>query len=175
MNFNVSQLMMGPSGSERRYEVDERVPQDAPDAPRVHGTVKLLRTDRGVWVSASLDSDVPWECVRCLARYRQSVQIVVEEEFFPQPESGARADRSEDPYREESFEIDQDHILDLTEVVRQYFALSEPMKPVCRTDCEGICLSCGTDLNQSTCGCDAVPGDSRWSPLANAVFPGETS
>ncbi|MCH7594518.1 MAG: DUF177 domain-containing protein [Chloroflexi bacterium] len=133
-----------------------------------------MRTDLGIWISASLDADVSCECVRCLALHRQSVHMAVEEEFLPRPESGARAEGSEDPYGEENFDIDRDNVLDLTEVVHQYFALNVPMNPVCRADCEGICLSCGTDLNQSTCECGAVPAGSRWNPLANAVFPGRT-
>ena len=61
--------------------------------------------------------------------------------------------------------VDENHILDITEVVRQYAALNMPMKPVCRDDCKGMCLQCGADLNESACQCGVAPLDLRWGPL----------
>jgi len=37
----------------------------------------------------------------------------------------------------DSFMIDEHHILDLTEAIRQYTLLNLPMKPLCRPDCNG--------------------------------------
>lgn len=41
--------------------------------------------------------------------------------------------------------IDQD--------VRDEIVLEHPIRIVCRADCRGLCLFCGTNLNSETCGC----------------------
>jgi uncharacterized protein len=167
MYFNVSQLMQERSGSSRSYEVDEELERgEDGEAPEVSGSVALLRTDQGIWASAALDSEVPCVCSRCLEDYRQSVHIGIEEEFFSLTDSAAgRAAYGQ----VESYRIDQDHILDLAEAVRQYLALGLPMKPVCRDGCKGICVACGTNLNQSVCQCENVERDSRWGALLDLV------
>lgn len=65
----------------------------------------------------------------------------------------------------EGFAIDEYHLLDLTEALRQYTIVAVPMKPLCKADCAGICPTCGTNLNESTCDCDKSLKDGRWGPL----------
>ena len=43
--------------------------------------------------------------------------------------------------------LDDHHELDLQEVVREAISLAEPIAPLCRPDCRGLCLTCGADLN----------------------------
>ena len=63
-------------------------------------------------------------------------------------------------------------MIDLTEVLRQYVIADEPMKPLCRAECLGLCHVCGNDLNQGACECDARPADPRWSALAGFLDTG---
>ena len=147
MYFDVSQLMQERSGSSRSYEVDEELEREEDEGARgVSGSVALLRTDRGIWASAALDSKVPCVCSRCLKDYRQPIHISIEEEFFSLTDSAAGREAEG---QVESYRIDRDHILDLADTVRQYIAIGIPMKPVCREDCKGICGTCGTNLNES--------------------------
>ena len=165
MNFNVSTLMQEPSGSARVYKVDERIELgDSPDAARVSGSVRLMKTDRGVWVSAGLDSEAPCQCVRCLEPYLQAIRMEIEEEYLPESEPDIWT--SADGEDAEAPRIDEGQLLDMTAVIAQYIDLSLPMKPVCRTACKGLCGHCGSDLNVSVCGCDRLI-DSRWAPLAD--------
>ena len=65
MELNVSQLLMEPSGSSREYQLDDPLLlPDSHDAVRVSGTVAMLRTNKSVWVSAALRSDLECECGR---------------------------------------------------------------------------------------------------------------
>ena len=170
MLFNVSQLMREPSGSARTFEVDEAwTLTEGAHVSRVRGTVSMLRTDKGIWVSATLDSRAPCTCNRCLKEYQQPVHMAIEEEYFPvvDVDTGAAGDRSGDG--DEVFYVDHNHILDLREAARQYAAIGIPMKPVCREDCAGICPNCGANLNESPCTCDKTTRDGRWGPLAELV------
>ena len=130
-----------------------------------HGTVNLVRTDKGIWVTAKLDCQTLCSCSRCLVSFPQPLRIVIEEEFFPTVDviSGTNLDTS--GLDEEDFAIDENHLLDLTEALRQYTIVAVPMKPLCKEDCAGICPTCGTNLNQRACNCDKSPRDRRWIPL----------
>ena len=47
--------------------------------------------------------------------------------------------------------------------------LSMPHKILCREDCQGLCPSCGTNLNTGTCQCPPPEADNRWSALQQLV------
>ena len=168
MQVNVSQLLKEPSGASRDYEIDERLAAIEGAGPRrVVGAVKLIRTDKGVWASAELDTAAPCTCGRCLTEYLQTIHISIEEETFPlgkaRPGAGLPDDRGESLY------INEDRVLELTEAIRQYAALNLPMKPICRPDCNGICPVCGSNLNELTCDCDRVARVGRWDELLELV------
>ena len=170
MYFNVSQLLKESGGSRRAFDVDEGLAlTDDARASHVLGTVSMLRTDKGVWVSAALESMVLCTCSRCLVQYEQPMHLTIEEEFFPRVDivTGARLDRSDDG--DEASYIDQNNLLDMSQAVIQYATLSMPMKPVCREGCAGICLTCGVNLNETRCQCDRTPRDSRWGVLGELV------
>jgi uncharacterized protein len=90
--------------------------------------------------------------------------LKIEEEYFPITDvvSGASSSLPEEP---SCFTIDEHHILDLTEAIRQYALLAMPMKPLCRGDCAGLCPNCGHNLNQGPCDCLPQEADPRWSEL----------
>ena len=166
MHFNVSHLLKGPSGSGGRFDVnDTLILTDGTDRRPVVGTVGMLRTDKGIWVSAALKTLVECTCSRCLVQFEQPIPLRIEEEFLPLVDlaTGARVAQSKDG--EDSTFIDQNHVLDISEAVRQYSALNTPMKPVCRENCAGICPTCGVSLNETQCGCDSLPIDIRWQEL----------
>jgi uncharacterized protein len=56
---------------------------------------------------------------------------------------------------------------DFSELVREKIILSVEMKPLCRTDCRGLCPICGANLNQTSCDCRREEIDERWLPLKN--------
>ena len=166
MYLNVSQLLQEPSGAGRTIEIDDRVVLiEGKPATSITGVVALLRTDRGIWVSATLDSYLACDCSRCLEEYNQSVHLEVEEEFLPIYDVVTGKRLVHDTENSEDFYIDRSLVLNLTEAVRQYASLSLPMKTVCSTNCKGLCSTCGVDRNQALCNCDHDSIDPRWGPL----------
>jgi uncharacterized protein len=160
MHFNVAQFMREPIGSSRTFEVGEEL---APEAGRVGGSVKLLRTDAGVWVSAELDSEAQCTCSRCLKEYSQPVRWSIEEECFPGSSLVADHDGVE------SIRIDEDHILDMTEVVRQYLLFSLPMSPLCGDGCQGIPPNQGLDIDEASRRREEEARSARWGALLDLV------
>jgi uncharacterized protein len=136
LSFNVAQLEKGLIGSTREYQIDDPLTVDGQEI-NVKGLVKLTRTNRSVLVSANLKTALPLECCRCLNEYECPLEVRFEEEFFPMLDvtSGLPLDVED---AEENFTIDEHHVLDLTEAIRQYVILAQPMKPLCKMDCPGI-------------------------------------
>lgn len=65
-----------------------------------------------------------------------------------------------------SFEVaEKTEFVDLTDEIRQCIILALPTYPVCRSDCRGVCPTCGKNLNEGSCGCADAVADSRWGAL----------
>jgi len=167
MDMNVSQLLREPIGATRDYDIDETIDLTGEGKQnRIKGNCHLVRTQRSILASCSLNTVMELACSRCLGRFEQPARIKFNEEFFPtlDIESGAALPPPEEA---SSFTIDEQHILDITEAVRQYFLLAIPMKPLCKKDCAGLCPTCGKNLNQGKCDCPAQNTDPRWAKLAD--------
>ena len=134
----------------------------------VRGEVRLTRTDRAILAEGTLHTEVEISCSRCLSPYIHHLTLDIMEEYFPTIDvvTGAPLDVPDDPA---CFTIDKNHVLDLSEAVRQYALMGIPMKPLCRDDCAGLCSSCGANLNLSKCDCPSETIDPRWLELAKLV------
>jgi uncharacterized protein len=64
----------------------------------------------------------------------------------------------------EELVIDESHVLDLTEVIRQDLLTRLPLQPLCAPDCPGLCPECGRELRTGACSC-ANEGEAA-SPFA---------
>jgi uncharacterized protein len=168
--INVSTLLQEPVGAARRYDVDHEavaVPEDG-DIGRwtqeISGSLRLIRSERGVLVMAELDLDpVTLECGRCLELFEAPMAVAFDEEYvLPQDPVRGRPV----PVEADEFRIDAHRHLDLSEAVRQYEQSALPLQPLCRPDCRGLCPQCGQNLNVTDCGHAAARGDDRWSALA---------
>ena len=136
LSFNVAQLEKAPIGTNRGYQIDDPLTVEGLEI-NVKGEVELIRTNRSVLVKADIHTALPQECCRCLGEYACPLDVKFEEEFFPTLDvtSGLLLEVEDEV---DNFVIDEHHVLDITEALRQYVILAQPMKPLCRTDCPGI-------------------------------------
>lgn len=166
MRYNVAQLMKEPVGATRSYELDEEGQrlEEEWGPLRLMGTTQMLRTQRGILVTAALRTTIPAQCSRCLEEFQEPLELAIEEEYFPLADvfTGAPLEVPEDAG---AFAISARHILDLLEAVRQAILLSEPIRPLCREDCAGLCLVCGRRLGSGHSGCRQEEVDLRWEQL----------
>jgi uncharacterized protein len=166
--FNVAQLLKEPIGGRRSYDVE--IPMNFEEQELHHseplvGTVELLRTSLGILVEARLNGHVQVQCSRCLTNVRWPVTLEIVEEFQPTIDvvRGVFLPVEEE---DEALLINQHHVLDISEVVRQALLLEVPLLALCKEDCAGLCPNCGQDLNLGPCGCSLVAPDPRWESLA---------
>lgn len=167
MLINVATLAQEPIGHSRRYHADGEsvsVPEVGFEQT-ITGPIRLIRSERGILVTASLDLDpVGLMCDRCLEPFEWPMHIEFDEEYViaRDPTTGHRIEADQD-----EFVVDGSWHLDLSEAVRQYEESALPIQSICRPDCRGLCPTCGQNLNEADCGHAAAGADHRWSSLAS--------
>lgn len=168
MKINVAHLLVEGLGATLYHEIDEpphAIDEDLVAIAPVVGRVKLTRTNRGILADAELSTCLRQQCSRCLEPAQSPVTARFVEEYYPTvdlrtghvvsaPEGGM------------GFMLTEAHELDLFEPFRQYVLIELPMKPLCQTNCAGLCARCGHNLNEGPCRCQAEPADVRLGPLA---------
>jgi uncharacterized protein len=168
LRINVAQLLKSPTGATRQLElldniagIDEELLVQSP----LTGAASLIRTADGILVSASLETTVQLNCCRCLEPFSIPIRLEIGEEFHPTVDIRTGAVLPVSDTEEDATTIDENHILDLTEVVRQALFLAMPMNPLCSRDCAGLCPLCGSNLNQEQCQCERDSADPRLEVL----------
>jgi DUF177 domain-containing protein len=167
MLFNVSGLIQEGIGATRHHKVEGVLESDELDSEPVCGDVELITTRAGVLVRAHLRLEASGSCSRCLKPLIETIPIDFEEEFHATVDIGGKPVPADGD--QEAFLIDEHHLLDLTEAVRQYREASAVMQPLCRPDCKGLCPRCGRDLNAGACDCAQGPADARWAALSDLL------
>ena len=147
--LNVAGLLREAPGAVRQLRLRDRYLSLGPDvelAGPLNGALRFQRTNRGILVSGEVDAPVRRTCARCLEAFVEPARIRISEEFLPSidPETGAVVEHDDDA---STLLIDDHHEIDLTPVIREEFALAEPMHPLCRPDCPGLCSECGARLD----------------------------
>ena len=129
-----------------------------PEAAGVHVTGRLSGAGQGrFYFSGALEGTAASTCRRCLTDVSVVVQNEVqllfaeagmdeaeEDDVVPLP-PGAR-------------------VVDLRPAIREEWLLAVPGFALCRDDCLGLCITCGTDRNTGACSC-APSIDPRWDAL----------
>lgn len=155
--INVADLLKRP-GAQRAVSVvaplaglagpASAVPEDAP----VGLDLTLERVSEGIVVRGAVRARWAAPCSRCLVPVGGDIAVHVDELYERSPLEG------------ETYPL-ADDICDLEPLVRDAVLLELPAVPLCRSECAGICGSCGADLNAAACGCAESEPDPRWAAL----------
>jgi uncharacterized protein len=119
-------------------------------ASPVSGKVRLARTNRGLLVDAGFRTALAMECARCLREIEVPIEVEIQEEALPsidihsgQPIAAAEGD-------DDLLRLSDHHELDLEQTLREGILLAEPIAPLCREDCPGLCPVCGERLEEGS-------------------------
>ena len=149
-SFNVAGLLHEPPGATRDVRLRDRYVTLGSDielaGPR-DADLRLQRTNRGILVRGELRAPLRRTCSRCTDPYVEDVSVPIDEEFLPSVdlESGAQV-HAEGADADVTLRIDERHEIDLSGVFHDELLLTEPMHPLCRPDCAGLCPECGEKL-----------------------------
>jgi uncharacterized protein len=174
LRINCAQLLKSPTGSARRLDlvddisgIDDELRIESP----ITGPLTLIHTADGILVNAALETTAQLECRRCLEPFAAPIEVDIEEEFHPSVDIHTGAKLPVTDTEEDATTIDEHHVLDLTEVVRQAIFLAIPMSALCRSNCAGLCSICGQNLNEGQCHCEVEAVDPRLEALKQLLQP----
>jgi len=174
LEFNVSGLLKQTTGASRTYhfETPDLQLYEESVAHQIVGDAGALRIKTGILVQGTVTANVEMECSRCLVPFVGKIEASFEEEFRPTVDIISGVSMHE--IREGEYEGDyswltHDHMMNLTEVVRQAIIVNMPYNPICSPDCAGLCPECGADLNVEHCGHMTAKLDNRLSVLASLL------
>ncbi len=150
LTFPVAGLIGDVPGATRHFSigpVDVEAGSGLELSRPVEGELDLARTNRGLLVRAELRTALAETCSRCLRPVETPLEIRIDEEALPSVElsSGQAVDVSAEP---EVARLTGDHELRLLPLVVDAIVMGEPIAPLCRPDCPGLCPTCGLDLTE---------------------------
>jgi DUF177 domain-containing protein len=157
LRFNFGFLLEAPHGTFRDVELDYpsiRISDDVTLEP-LYGHFKATRISEGIYLSGRLFSRTIKECVRCLEEAVVPLDIELDELYYYPPGSAPP----------ESYVVGENGFIDLAPLVRELAVLATPIQAYCREDCQGLCMTCGQNLNEGDCLCDDQDVDPRMAAL----------
>lgn len=148
--WNVAGLLGDAPGADRAYEVEDvrlDLADDLELASPITGRVRLVRTNRGILADARLSTSLAGECARCLRPLTTPIDLRIEEEYLPSLDlaTGKPVASDDEP---EALRLTDHHEVDLEPSVRDAISLAEPIAPLDRPDCPGLCVTCGLPLDE---------------------------
>ena len=150
LTWNVAALLGEPPGATRDYRVSGvtiPLPDELRLADPIEGDIRLARTNRGLLATADLAAALEAQCSRCLRDIVVPLDLGIDEEVLPtvDPVTGLAVDATAEP---DVLRLTDHHELELEPVVAEAISLAEPIAPLCRPDCKGLCPTCGESREQ---------------------------
>jgi len=126
--------------------------------------VDIDKEPDGFRLAGRVESTLELLCSRCLEPFPWPVDAAFDLRFQPKEQNVGEGERDVE-YDDLSTAFYENEMIDLGQLMREQFYLSIPMKPLCRTECKGLCPTCGTNLNRIVCECRIEWTDPRLEAL----------
>lgn len=99
-----------------------------------------------------------FQCDRCLENFTQEKKYNFSEQYKKQEQE------LENGFSNDLIYFSGDYI-EISDLIRETILLSQPLNNICSSDCRGLCIKCGANLNKVDCGCDRQIIDPRLEAL----------
>lgn len=131
IKFNVAQLLREPMGARREVSFTEPslALDDTLTLRDISGTVRFTRTATGVWANAKAHGTVGLTCVRSLEAFDQPVDVEFNDEFHSVIDV-MNGGTLPEPLEDDPFMLDELHLADIGEAIREYTLIALPLNPV---------------------------------------------
>jgi uncharacterized protein len=129
--------------------------------------LKIQRQGGEVAVTGTFRATARLACSRCLEPLVSAVAPEVDLHLLPSPSVAGGPRHQEVELGVDDLEVDfyQGDTLDVARLLQSETQLALPMKPLCRSDCGGLCPICGGNRNLTACECAPRRVDPRLYPL----------
>jgi uncharacterized protein len=109
---------------------------------------EVSKITNAVTVNLSLSGSMHLNCSRCLREFNVALKKVLRLNYH--------VDRTEpiiDPSTAPRVNGERSRTIDLDQDIKEEIILDYPIKPLCNSDCKGLCPKCGKNLNEGGCSC----------------------
>ena len=148
--INVAGLLGDGVGATRTLDIDHAtlsLPDDLVLSEPIRGTIRLTHENRGILAETHLRTALAGECARCLRPLSTPIDVDLEEEYLPSIDltTGRPVATDAEP---DALRLTDHHELDLGPSIADAISLAEPIAPLDRPDCPGLCIVCGLPLDE---------------------------
>ena len=158
MRLDLDRTPIGQSELPVAGSFDLDIDSKDPVGVTVAGELRVDNLEARVVVRGTLVGTAGTNCGRCLRDFALEFQIPVALVILC--DAGHETDDAMTPVIHQ-----RSGLVDLSEVLREATVLAIPQAHICREDCRGLCIQCGTDLNTGSCDCVDDEVDPRWEGL----------
>ena len=142
----------------------ELVEENAVFMEPVHAQVKVKKFGEEIFITGTLTTLLSFVCSRCLSPYEFKVDSEFDLVYLPEELEITKDQLEEDDINQLFFYSNK---LDLKEVILEQLNLTFPLRPLCSSDCRGICPICGKIINEGHCSCVSDDADPRLEQFKN--------
>lgn len=109
-------------------------------------SVTISNAGTGIVAHGSITAKVTATCVRCLCEFDDEITGDVE---------GTYLAPGQEPLDDEAAQaVDSEGRIDLEPALTAALVIEAPFAPLHDEECQGLCSSCGADLNEGPCACE---------------------
>jgi len=127
-----------------------------------HAEVSVRLVGDEILVQGEVSARLSFVCSRCLTPFEFPVASRFDLVYLPE-DIDALSEELSDEKMDQMFYSGRQ--LDLRAVVLEQLNLTFPAKPLCASDCEGICAVCGELIRDAKCSCLVKEPDSQWNKI----------
>ena len=130
-------------------------PIDFNTGSAVEARLRLSRQGPLIEINGDIKAEITLECARCLKKFSRRIESSFTNRLLLGSETESEKELTADEIEFTRFDGEE---LDTRDLVIEQLALEAPQRPLCRTDCKGLCPGCGLDLNSGPCECKGREG-----------------
>lgn len=127
-----------------------------------HAEVSVRMVGDEILVQGEVSARLSFVCSRCLTPFEFPVASRFDLVYLPEDIDALSEELSDEKIDQMFYSGRQ---LDLRTVVLEQLNLTFPAKPLCASDCEGICAVCGELIRDAKCSCLVKEPDSQWNKI----------
>lgn len=128
----------------------------------VHSQCKIRKIGDEVFVKGKITTSLNFICSRCLSPFEFKIDSNFDLVYLPEELDVATENLDED-------DLDRffyyNRSINIKEIILEQLNLTLPLRPLCSSDCQGICPICGKIIKTGECTCDTKKTDSRLEKL----------
>jgi len=141
------------------FELEKITLGDDLELQHFEGIINIGKTLQGLIVQADFSAETKLTCARCLTEFDHEIDWSFTELY-------AFDKRSE---TDSGLILPEDAQIELATLLREFALLEIPINPVCKPDCQGLCIDCGQNLNEKDCGHGSDESNSPFAKLKDLL------